>query len=224
MATFHTWFIESTAAFKKVAASLQVSSEWKASASEHSTSSGQSTDPTSTHHAPRESEGPALVAWFGRTQRGVSSNKVMPGSNSQRRGQISNSTSRSSLARRSRKQASHKHIVNTYLQLVGREILQRAVWLQPLLATLPCTPPLQVTVALFVAPFMTALDHALTQLLASPSSCTAAIVDEPAAEICPKSFRAVHNMDPSVYGRGFPAATQRSPMTCLLYTSPSPRD
>ena len=81
------------------------------------------------------------------------------------------------------------------VQLVGREVLHRAACLAPLLQALPLALPAAVAVALFVRPFLAALEHALATLLRRPAAHLAAFIAEVGfmfSVVHAKPFSALH--------------------------------
>jgi hypothetical protein len=131
------------------------------------------------------------------------------------RGRATTITMRGSTCATSGRQPVAKHVVNTYLQLVGRELLSRAYWLQPLFRGLPLAPPTSATAKLFVEPFMAALEHALDSLLQQPAACISAYVDEQAMDPAHKRYQ--HLQPPSKSQAITAASTSRSPMSLLAY-------
>ena len=108
-----------------------------------------------------------------------------------------------------------RHVVNTYLQLVGRELLTRAMWLVPLLQELPCVPPTSTLAQLFVLPFVKALSSALDALLTAPASYVSAYVDEAAMDQAQKTYQ--HLRVSSAVAKATAVGAVRSPMSLLSY-------
>jgi hypothetical protein len=101
------------------------------------------------------------------------------------------------------------------MQLVGRELIYRAAFFEPLLLALPHHLTPLVPFHIFVRPFLNALQHALDVLLADPSAHNSAFVDEARRDDEMKQFQKLCKA--ALYRAGSGSSGMRSPMSALAY-------